>query len=179
MRILLYITLAVCVIEPIVFITSADTGKLQTQSQRNAEARREREYARQQFSKNFREIQLLGQNLLKDHENRRLTAGRLAKDAKSINKCAKTLQSLVKLGDMAEPISINKDIDTPEQYDKSIRRLAKHIWDFAHNPIHQNNKLFNTSQAEQAQTDLLAIIDLSKAIENKAKGYSLSAKQDK
>jgi hypothetical protein len=95
----------------------------------------------------------------------------LAKDAKSIGKCAKLLRSLTVLGDLAQPEVINKDIDTPKKYDESIRLLAKHIWDFAHNPVLQNTKVFNTNQAQQAQTNLEAIIDLSKAIENKAKGY--------
>jgi hypothetical protein len=35
--------------------------------------------------------------------------------------------------------------------------------------------VLNTDQAERAQTDLLTIINLSKAIETKAKGYSLAA----
>ena len=73
------------------------------------------------------------------------------------------------LGNLAVPLKIDKEINTPRQFDQSIRRIAKLIYDFAHNPIHQNSKVFNTDQAQQAQTDLLAIIDLSKAIENKAK----------
>ena len=77
------------------------------------------------------------------------------------------------LGNLAVPMKIDKEIKTPQQFDKSIRRLAKHIYDFAHNPIHQSSKVFNTDQAQQAQTDLLAIIDLSKALEEKAKGYAL------
>lgn len=142
------------------------------QSGKPSDRERERAYNRQLFKKTFRDLQILGQNLLKDHEAGRLTSGRLAKDAKAIQKCAKVIRSLTALGDLAEPEVINKDIDTPGEYDESIRLLAKHIWDFAHNPVLQNTKVFNTNQAQQAQTDLEAIIDLSKAIENKAKGYT-------
>lgn len=144
-----------------------------TQSSKSSE--RERTYNQQLFKKSFQDLQLLGQNLLKEHDAGRLTPGRLAKDAKSINKCAKTLRSLTALGNLAVPIIINKDINTPRKYDESIRLLAKYIWDFAHNPVHQNTKIFNTDDAGRAQTDLLAIIDLSKVIESKAKDYVITA----
>lgn len=147
------------------------------QSPKKWEQERERAYHRQEFTKNFRDLQLLSQNLLKEHEANRLTPERLAKDSKSINKCAKALRSLTVLGNLALPPKINKDIATPKQYDESIRRLAKHIWDFAHNPNLQSNKVFDTGHAKRAQSDLLAIIDLSKAIENKAKGYSSDTSQ--
>lgn len=148
------------------------TINARVQSIKAWEKERERAYNRELFNKSFRELQLIGQRMLKDHEGGRLTTNRLAKDSKSINKCAKTLRSLTALGSLAEPQEVNKDIDTPQEYDESIRRLARHIWDFAHNPVHQNSKVFNTDQAGRAQTDLLAIINLSKAIENKAKGYA-------
>jgi hypothetical protein len=141
------------------------------QSAKPSERERERAYNRQLFKKTFHDIQILGQNLLKDHEAGRLTSGRLVKDVKAIHKCAKVIRSLTALGDLAEPEVINKDIDTPQEYDESIRLLAKHIWDFAHNPVLQNTKVFNTDQAQQAQTNLEAIMDLSKAIESRAKGY--------
>ncbi|MCI0659654.1 MAG: hypothetical protein L0220_01135, partial [Acidobacteria bacterium] len=132
---------------------------------------RDKALARQQFTKNFRDMQLLGQGLLREHEAKRLTSKRLAKDAKSINRCAKSLRSLLALGNLASETQIDKDIDTPNEFDESIRKLAKLIWDFAHNPIHQTSKVFNTDQAAQAQTDLLTIINLSKVIENRAKSY--------
>lgn len=141
------------------------------QAPKRSEHERERAYNQQLFKQSFQNLQILGQNLLKDHDAGHLTSGRLAKDAKSINKCAKALRSLTALGDLAVPTIINKDINTARKYDESIRLLAKHIWDFAHNPVHQNTKIFNTDEAARAQTDLLAIIDLSKAIESKAKGY--------
>ncbi|MBL8188631.1 MAG: hypothetical protein JNK38_11520 [Acidobacteria bacterium] len=145
---------------------------LKTQSPKSLERERDKAYVRQQFNKNFSLLQVTGQKLLKEHEHNKLTSTRLANDTKTINKCAKTLQTLVALGDLAEPPKINKEIDTPEEFDQAIRSLAQHIWNFAHNPIHQNSKIFNTDQAEKAQTDLLSIIDLSKVLENKAKLYS-------
>lgn len=132
---------------------------------------RDKALARQQFSKNFRDMQLIGQGLLREHEAKRLTSKRLAKDAKSINRCAKSLRSLLALGNLATETYIDRDIGTANEFDESIRKLAKLIWDFAHNPIHQTSKVFNTDQAAQAQTDLLTIINLSKVIENRSKGY--------
>ncbi|HQR31481.1 MAG TPA: hypothetical protein PLK30_02005 [Blastocatellia bacterium] len=152
-------------------IATAKASRLQSSNAHERE--RDRTYARQQFTKNFRDLQETSQSLLKEHENKRLTSERLTKDVRSINKSAKTLRSLMALGNLAVPMKIDKEIKTPQQFDKSIRRLAKHIYDFAHNPIHQSSKVFNTDQAQQAQTDLLAIIDLSKALEEKAKGYAL------
>ncbi len=136
------------------------------------ERERERAYAREQFSKNFRDLQLIGKGLLRDHEAAKLTADKLAKGAKSINKSARTLRALIALGDMASEVEINKEIDTAQEFDESIRKLASLIWDFAHNPVHQNNKVFNTDLAERAQTDLLTIINLSKALENKSGNYA-------
>lgn len=153
----------------------ANTNARRPQSSNPLEKERDRLYARQQFTKNFRDLQLTSQNLLKDHEEKRLNPERLSKGVRIINKAAKTLRSLMALGNLAEPVKIDKEIKTPQQFDNSIRRLAKHIYDFAHNPIHQSNKVFNTDQAQQAQTDLLAIIDLSKAIENKAKSYMFAS----
>jgi hypothetical protein len=136
---------------------------------------RDKAIARQQFNKNFREIQILGQGLLREHEAKRLNSKRLAKDVRSINKSAKTLRSLIALGDLAVEIKIDKAINTPEEFDESIRKLAKLIWDFAHNPVHQNSKVFNTDHAERAQTDILTIINLSKVIEERARDYVFSS----
>ncbi|MBP6820423.1 MAG: hypothetical protein KA368_02715 [Acidobacteria bacterium] len=152
-------------------IAKGDIG----QGSKSLERERDRAYARQQFTKNFRDLQVTSQNLLKEHEEKRLTQKRLAKDIRIINKSAKALRSMMALGDLADPSKIDKEINTPQEFDKSIRRIAKLIYDFAHNPIHQNSKVFNTDQAQQAQTDLLAIIDLSKAIESKAKSYTVEA----
>src|SRR5262249_40760487 len=109
--------------------------------------------------------------LLQDHEAAKLTSGKLAKNTKSINKCARALRALIAMGEMASEIAINREIDTAREFDEAIRKLASLIWDFAHNPVHQSNKVFDTGLAERAQTDLLTIINLSKALENKSKGY--------
>jgi hypothetical protein len=145
--------------------------------QRSAEAERDRAYLRQQFQKNFKNLQLLGQGLLKVHEDAKLTPERLEKDAKSINKCAKTLRSLMGLGEMAKSVEVDNELTSPQKFDDSIRKLSTLISAFAHNPVHQNSKVFNTDQAERAQTDLLAIINLSKALINKSKGYALMVTQ--
>jgi len=148
------------------------SGLFQQIPNKQLERERERAYVREQFTKNFRDLQLLGKGLAQDHETTRLTPGKLAKSVKSINKCAKTLRSLIALGQMASEVEIDKEIDTAQEFDESIRKLATLISDFAHNPVHQNNKIFNTDEAERAQTDLLTIINLSKALENKSKGYA-------
>lgn len=177
--VLLKVLCSLCIvadgISPRKHLTVAYTSTKIPQSNNSLEKERDRLYARQQFTKNFRDLQVTSQNLLKEHEEKRLSPERLSKDARVINKAAKALRAVMALGDLAEAVRIDKEINTPQQFDKSIRRLAKHIYDFAHNPIHQNSKVFNTDQAQRAQTDLLAIIDLSKAIESKAKGYALAS----
>ncbi|HKQ78604.1 MAG TPA: hypothetical protein VJ810_33205 [Blastocatellia bacterium] len=147
------------------------SGFSQTPDKR-LERERERAYAREQFTKNFRDLQLLGKELLKDHEATSLTPGKLSKSARSINKSARTLRSLIALGEMALEEPVNKEIDTAQEFDESIRKLASLISEFAHNPVHQSNKIFNTDLAERAQTDLLTIINLSKALESKSNRYT-------
>jgi hypothetical protein len=154
------------------FLISFSLAGLSQSPDKRLERERERAYAREQFTKNFRDIQLLGKGLLQDHEATKLTPDKLAKNARSIHKCAKTLRALIALGEMASEIEVDKEIVTARKFDESIRKLATLISDFAHNPVHQNNKIFNTDQAEQAQTDLLTIINLSKALENKSKAYA-------
>ena len=169
---LLYFLLSLCVGGSTPIANSFERPASFPQSpDKRLERERERAYVRQQFSKNFRDLQLLGKGLLKDHEATKLTPDKLAKNTKSINKCAKTLRSLIGLGEMAWEKEINKEIDTAQEFDESIRKLAELIWDFAHNPVHQNSKVFNTDLAERAQTDLLTIINLSKALENKSRSY--------
>jgi hypothetical protein len=149
-------------------------GPLTQTTDKRLERERERAYAREQFTKNFRDLQLIGKGLLQDHEATKLTPGKLAKSARLINKCARTLRSLIALGEMASEIQIDKEIDTAGEFDESIRKLAGLISEFARNPVHQSNKVFNTDLAERAQTDLLTIINLSKALESKSKGYARS-----
>ncbi|MBO0858918.1 MAG: hypothetical protein J2P21_10690 [Chloracidobacterium sp.] len=155
----------------VLFLLSLCMGCLSQTPDKKLETDRERAYAREQFAKNFRNLQLLGKGLLEDHEAKRLTPDKLAKSVSSINKCAKTVRSLLALGEMASEVEIDKEIYTAGKFDKAIRKLATLISDFAHNPVHQSSKVFNTGQAERAQTDLLTIIKLSKALENKSKYY--------
>jgi hypothetical protein len=167
-----------CANNSIATTRSLDEPRLPPQSPvKQMEKERERAHAREQFTKNFRDLQLLSQGLLREHERARLTSGKLAKDARSINKCARTLRTLIALGEMANEVEINKEIDTAQEFDESIRKLSKLVRDFAHNPVHQSNKVFNTDQAERAQTDLLTIINLSKALEDKSKNYSYDHRQ--
>ena len=146
---------------------------LQSQDKR-LERERDRAYAREQFTKNFRDIQTLGKELLQDHEGAKLTPSKLEKNTRMINKCARALRTLIALGEMAKEVEINRKIHTPREFDESIHKLSSLIWNFAHNPVHQSNKVFNTEQAERAQTDLLTIINLSKALEGKSRGYVAS-----
>lgn len=156
---------------PLFLLSLYLSGFSQTPDKR-LERERERAYAREQFTKNFRDLQLLGKGLLKDHEAARLTPGKLSKGARSINKSARTLRALIALGEMASESPVNKELDLAREFDESIRKLASLISDFANNPVHQSNKVFNTDQAERAQTDLLTIINLSKALENKSRSYT-------
>jgi hypothetical protein len=142
---------------------------------KSIERERDRAYARQMFQKNFKTVQVLTQELLREHEAGRLTPERLGKDARTLQKSARTLRALQALGEMAKPTDINPNIRTPDEFDAAIRRLAKFIYDYAHNSIHQNSKVFNTDEAERAQTDLLAAIQLAKAIESKSKSYATGA----
>jgi len=141
--------------------------------QSRAEREREKAVARQQFSKYFRELQVTSQQLLQDHVAGQLKPPELAKKAKAINKSAKTLRTLMALGQLAEePYAIDEELNSAQDFDQSIKRLAKMIYDFAHSPVHQNSKVFNTVEAAKTQKDLLTIISLAKVIETQARKYT-------
>lgn len=131
----------------------------------------EKAYVHEQFTRNFKELQLLGQGLLKDHETGKLNAKKLEKGAKSINRCARTLKPILALGDLGEEQNFDKEIGTSVEFDSSIRKLGTLIWDFAHNPALKNSKVFDTKHAARAQSDLLTIIELSKLLGDRAKTY--------
>src|SRR5262245_65074901 len=114
--------LSICLSGSTTFVAYPGSPLPQTPDKR-IERERERAYAREQFTKNFRDLQLLGKGLLQDHETTKLTPGKLAKSARSINKCAKTLRSLIALGEMASEVEIDKEIDTAQEFDESIRKL--------------------------------------------------------
>ena len=138
----------------------------------SAAKERERLATREQFKQHFRELQLLGIGLLKAHEGGNLKASRLAKDTNAIQKRARALRGLMVLGELVAPVDeIERQIDSADKFDRSIRHLARLISEFAHNPIHQNAKVFNTDYAAEASADLISIIDLAKAIESRASHY--------
>jgi hypothetical protein len=152
------------------FISAAwSSAEVKAQTQDPNLARRQ---AREQFQKNFREIQLIGQRLVREHEAGRLKPSQLAKETKAIQKCAKNLRSLQALGEPLAPSAESiGSLDSPQDFDQSIRRLAKLIYDYAHNPTHQNNRVFNTDEAARARQDLEMAIKLARALETKAKNY--------
>lgn len=141
--------------------------------QNRAEREREKAVVRQQFSKNFHDLQVASQELLQEHVAGHLTPPNLLKKAKSIYRSAKTLRTLMALGELAqEPHAIDKELTDAHEFDQSIKRLAKMIYDFSHSPVHQNSKVFNTVEATKTQKDLLTIISLSKVIETHARKYT-------
>lgn len=135
---------------------------------------REKAILRQQFTKSFRDLQITSQQLLKSHQTRQLTTAQLSKAAKTINRAAKNLRTLMALGELAnEPDAINEQLQTASAFDQAIRQLAQIIYDFAHSPHHKNTKVFDTVEAAKLQKDLLTIIALSKVLEAQANRYSL------
>ena len=136
-----------------------------------SERARERAYAREQFARHFKSIQVRSQQLLRLHEKRTLSAKQLREEAGQINKSARMLRQLIALGSLAARVEQKTRFAAPEEFDEAIRKLANLVWGFAHNPVHQNGKIFNTQQATAAQTDLLSIIELSRALQREGSGY--------
>jgi len=136
-----------------------------------SERARERTYAREQFARHFKSIQVRSQQLLRLHEKRTLNAKQLREEAGQINKSARMLRQLIALGSLAARVEQKTRFAAPEEFEEAIRKLANLVWEFAHNPVHQNGKVFNTQQAAAAQTDLLSIIELSRALQREGSGY--------
>lgn len=136
-----------------------------------AERARERAYAKEQFARHFKSIQVRSQLLLRLHEKRTLSAKQLREEAGQINKSARMLRQLIALGSLATKVEQKTQFATPEEFEEAIRKLGNLVWEFAHNPVHQNGKVFNTQQAAAAQTDLLSIIELSRALRREGSGY--------
>ncbi|MFM8392854.1 MAG: hypothetical protein ACKOB4_02890 [Acidobacteriota bacterium] len=141
------------------------------QSTSQIERNREKAYLRQQFARHFRAIQVLSQEVLKAQEEGTLTSNRLGKEMREINKSARNLRSMIGLGALAEEEELKMVFSAPEDYDEAIRLLGRLIREFARNPSHQNSRILNTDQATEAQTDLLSIIRLSKALAAQARSY--------
>lgn len=154
----------------LLFTTLVEADSATTQVR--VDSQREKAVIRQQFSKSFHDLQVISQQMLREHDAGHLTSSHLSKQAKSINKSAKTLRALMALGELAQdPHSIEPGLATAESFDKSIRWLAKMIYDFSHSPHHKNSKVFDTTEATKVQKDLLTIIALSKMLEANAKNY--------
>lgn len=135
-------------------------------------AENEKKRTQAEFTRNFSGLQNVGYALLREHEAKQLKPEQLAKDIKKIHNHAKNLRAMVALGELQRPIQERKDpLDTPQKFDQSIRRLARLISTFAHNPVHKNRRVFDTDQAQQALVDLETIIVLTKTIESHAKNY--------
>ncbi len=136
---------------------------------------RARRATQQLFAENFRELQLLGIGLLKTHDEGSLLPQRLAKDARAIQRRARALRGLMVLGEpLARALQNDRQMRSPDEFDQAIRLLSQLVSDFAHNPIHRNSKVFNTNQAAQASADIVAIVDLAKVIERRARDYTKS-----
>src|SRR5437868_3883108 len=79
--------------------------------QARPDAQREKAIIRQQFSKSFHDLQVVSQQMLQEHGAGQLTTTQLSKQAKSINKSAKTLRALMALGELAhEPHPVEKSL---------------------------------------------------------------------
>ena len=162
------------IISALFFSSLAFCLTLQVAAQgRAVEAERQKAVNKQQFTQNFRNLQLSSQAMLREHEDGKLTGAQLGKITRSINKSAKTLRGLMALGELAEaPEEFEKAISGQEKFDHAIRQLSQLVYDFAHSPVHQNSKVFNTKAAAKAQTQLLTIIELSKTLEDRSRDYA-------
>jgi hypothetical protein len=147
------------------------------QQAEQAARERERKAAREQFSQNFRELQQIANATLKAHDQHSLKASDLQKNVKGIQKRAKTLRGLTVLGEpVSPPENYARKIETSADFDRAIRTLAQLVYDFAHNPVHQNTKVFDTNRAARAIEDLINIINLAKIIEDNSDNYQMLPK---
>ncbi len=152
-------------------ILATSWGDVLAARQQMTDKEREKLYLRQQFARHFKSIQETSQSLIRAIEKKNLSANQLSREARLINRSAKSLRGMMALGELAKPEPMKIGIESSRDFDQAIRQLAQLIHDFAHNPIHQNSKVFNTRLAARAQTDLLSIISLSKMIEEQSGRY--------
>jgi hypothetical protein len=138
------------------------------------ERNREKEYLRQQFARHFKLIQVTSQQLIREHEEGTMTSPRLSKSVRDINKSARTLRTMIGLGELANDEQLKTDLTTAAGFDEALRLLGRLTRDFARNPVHQNSRILNTDHATQAQTDLLSIINLSRLIGQQSGIYGRS-----
>lgn len=133
---------------------------------------RERQALKESFQENFRELQLLGINLLKSHRSGELDAARLNRDSKAIQKRARAIRSLMVLGNPeVKPVELPSKLKSEQDFSKYVGWVSRIIYDFAHSPIHTNTKVFDTELATKAATDLVNIGNMAKLLENSSVHY--------
>ena len=156
------------------FMEGAIATSQASQGLSRIERNREKEYLRQQFARHFKLIQVTSQQLIREHEEGTMTSARLSKSVRDINKSARTLRTMIGLGELANIEQLKTDLTTAAGFDEALRLLGRLTRDFARNPVHQNSRILNTDLATQAQTDLLSIINLSKLIGQQSGIYGRS-----
>lgn len=152
----------------------AEVARIRGQANQNPsqlEKNREKAYLRMQFARHFRAIQVVSQGLVKGVEEGTLTGSRLAAESREINKSARALRTMIALGDLAQEEELKVNFPGQQDFEEAIRNLGELVRKFARNPSHQNSRILNTDQATAAQTDLLSIIRLSKALSQQGKSY--------
>lgn len=146
--------------------------QLMLQQSQNDLTERRKNAAQNEFTKNFSSLQQTVYALKQNHEEKKLTAQLLARGIKTIGKNARALRSVMVLGELPRPVEESKKpLTTTDEFDQAIQRLSSLVYEFAHNPIHKNRRVFNADQAARARTDLETIIILAKKIEDCAKAY--------
>ncbi len=141
------------------------------QSPTQIEKNREKAYLRMQFARHFRAIQVLSQGLVRGVEEGTLVGSQLVTDTREINRSARSLRTMIALGELAQEESLKTSFANQQEFEEAIRRLGELVREFARNPSHQNTRILNTAQATTAQTDLLSIIRLSKALSQQGRSY--------
>ncbi|NBO65380.1 MAG: hypothetical protein EBU88_11155 [Acidobacteria bacterium] len=136
------------------------------------EKNREKAYLKMQFTRHFRLIQVVSQGLVEKVEDGSLTSSLLTADSRKINKSARSLRTLIALGDLAQEVELKTSFSTTSEFEDAVRQLGELVRQFARNPSHQNSRILNTDQASSAQTDLLSIIRLSKALSEQGRRYT-------
>src|SRR5678816_2448927 len=97
---------------------------------------------------------------------------RLNRDSKAIQKKARALRSLMVLGNpQVKPLELPSKISSEKDFSKYVGWVSRIIYDFAHNPIHTNTKVFDTELATKAATDLVNINNMAKLLESNSAHY--------
>ena len=171
---LVEVLLALSWLSPCAGVSTTQAGST-TQANETAARERSRKATQLQFAESFRSIQIVSKGLLKAHEDGTLVPGQLSKDARAIQRYARSLRSLMALGPpTTKPREPEHQLHTSRDFDVAIRNLTTLVWEFAHNPIHKNPKVFDTDEAAKVAADIVTIVEMAKAIERRAKDYTRS-----